>query len=139
MAALALAALAVGGAAPLASLDLDLAGLRSQRGLVQVCVTGDPAHFPGCDHDPAAHRLTVPAARAATVHVPDLPSGAYAVALIHDENGNGRLDTRFGIPTEGFGFSNNPRILFGPPSFAAARIMVGAGETDETVKLHYML
>lgn len=130
---------ALPGAAPLACLDLGLVGLRSDRGLVQVCVTADPRHFPACDHDPAARKLTVKAAAAKTVRVGDLPSGDYAVALFHDENGNGRLDTRFGLPVEGFGFSNNPRILFGPPSFAAARIAVGNGETDETVKLRYLL
>lgn len=106
---------------------------------MQVCVTADAAHFPGCQGDPRARRFTVPAAQAATLRVGDLASGDYAIALIHDENGNGRLDTRFGIPIEGVGFSNNPRLLFGPPSFAAARFAVTDGATDETVKLRYVL
>ncbi len=38
----------------------------------------------------------------------DLIEGVYAVAIFHDENLNSNLDTNFfGIPTEGYGFSNN--------------------------------
>jgi uncharacterized protein (DUF2141 family) len=47
-----------------------------------------------------------------------VPSGIYAVALFHDKNGNGELDKNFfGIPTEDYGFSNNPRVLFSAPDF----------------------
>jgi uncharacterized protein (DUF2141 family) len=45
-----------------------------------------------------------------------LPQGVYSVSLIHDENMNGKLDSNvFGMPTEGYGFSNNPAKGFGPP------------------------
>lgn len=31
---------------------------------------------------------------------------------MHDENGNGKLDTnRVGMPIGGYGFSNNPRVM----------------------------
>ncbi|USI74510.1 DUF2141 domain-containing protein [Sphingomonas morindae] len=136
---LVLAAGGLGGAAPLASLDIGLEGLRSTKGLVQVCITADPAHFPACDKDPVARRRTVAAAAATRMRFDDLPSGHYAVALFHDENGNGRIDTRFGIPIEGVGFSNNPRLWFGPPSFRAAEITVTGQATDEMVKLRYFL
>ncbi|AFC25401.1 hypothetical protein SGRA_2673 [Saprospira grandis str. Lewin] len=50
-----------------------------------------------------------------------LPPGQYALAFFQDLNGNGRLDLNFfGIPTEPYGFSNDPKILAGPPSFKAA-------------------
>ena len=51
----------------------------------------------------------------------DIPPGTYALAVIHDENSNGKLDTNWlGIPTEGYGFSNDAKALLGAPSFAAA-------------------
>ena len=58
----------------------------------------------------------------------NLPPGDYALAVFYDENNNGRLDTNLlGIPTEQFGFSNNARrMMFFPPSFAAARFAVPA-------------
>ena len=49
----------------------------------------------------------------------ELPKGAYAVSAFHDVNNNGKLDTNpLGIPKEPYGFSNNARGTFGPPSLA---------------------
>lgn len=53
----------------------------------------------------------------------DALARSFAIAVFHDENGNGVLDrNRFGIPTERYGFSNNARGLTGPPSFDDAKI-----------------
>jgi uncharacterized protein (DUF2141 family) len=98
-----------------------------------------PDHFPDCHNDPQARRLTVPTAQASAMRFTDLPTGGYAIALIHDENGNNKLDTLFGIPKEGFGFSRNPVIRFGAPKFAAARFDVASGTTAEIVRVKYML
>ena len=122
----------------MAQLDLTVAGLRSTRGELLVCVTERPDHFPDCTGDPAARHVTFPAARPA-LRFADLPSGEYAIALIHDENGNGRLDTRLGLPIEGVGFSRNPRLMFGPPKFAAARFAVTDQGIAETVRMKYFL
>mgnify|MGYP003572328091 CR=1 FL=1 len=52
----------------------------------------------------------------------DLQVGkTYAIAAYHDANGNQELDKNFfGVPKEGYGFSNNARATFGPPSFEKA-------------------
>ncbi len=40
----------------------------------------------------------------------DIAPGTYALAVIHDENMNGKLDTNWlGVPTEGYGFSNDAK------------------------------
>lgn len=127
------------GAAPPGSIDAGIEGLRSAKGQVIACLTMRADHFPDCHDDPQARRLTVPATQAAMLRFTDLPSGSYAIALIHDENGNNKLDTMFGIPREGFGFSRNPAIRFGAPKFAAARFDVVSGKIDETVRVKYML
>jgi uncharacterized protein (DUF2141 family) len=50
--------------------------------------------------------------------VEDLPFGDYSVSVLHDENMNGEMDSgTFGIPKEGYGFSNNAKGMFGPPSY----------------------
>lgn len=64
--------------------------------------------------------------------IQDLPTGNYAVSVIHDENSNNELDTFMGIPKEGFGFSNNPRIYFGPPDFNESMFKL---ESDLTIKV----
>jgi len=53
-----------------------------------------------------------------SVSFKNLKPGKYAIRYFHDENGNGELDTNtFGIPKEGYGFSNNAKGSFGPPAF----------------------
>lgn len=53
-----------------------------------------------------------------TIVVENLKPGKYAFKFFHDENNNNKLDVNWiGIPKEGFGFSNNPTMTFGPPSF----------------------
>jgi len=56
----------------------------------------------------------------------DLPAGTYAVAAYHDKNSNGDLDTFLVVPKEDYGFSNDARSPFGPPSFKAASVEVAA-------------
>jgi len=69
----------------------------------------------------------------------DVPHGTYAVSILHDENGNGKMDKTFiGIPKEGFGVSNNPEIGFGPPSFKDARFELTGKEVELTVAMNYL-
>ncbi len=113
--------------------------MRSAKGNVLICLTANPKAFPDCSRDPLAHQMTVSASKSGPIQFSDLTPGAYAISLIHDENGNGKLDTRLMIPREGFGFSRNPAIAFGPPKFGAAKFAIGAGESGQTVKMKYML
>ena len=134
----AIALAALGGASPVARLELDFAALRSAKGLIRICVTSDPTNFPSCVDDARATTRSVPAGTRA-VAFDGLPVGGYAVAVIHDENANGKLDTMMGIPREGFGFSRNPAIGFGPPKFGAARFALdGAGGTQD-IRMRYLL
>jgi len=128
------------GASSPGSVDAGVTGLRSAKGQVLVCMTMRADHFPDCQDDPGARRLKVPASAAADLKFYGLPTGNYAIALIHDENGNNKLDTMFGIPREGFGFSRNPAIRFGPPRFDAAQFSVSGGvQVGTSVRVKYML
>lgn len=64
----------------------------------------------------------------------DLPVGTYALSVFHDINTNGKLDTNFaGVPIEPYGFSNDVRGIFGPPSFAKATFTIGTQPLTEEV------
>ncbi|HET9354141.1 MAG TPA: DUF2141 domain-containing protein [Sphingomicrobium sp.] len=126
-------------ATPAGQLDIAVTNLRSAKGVVRLCLTRDPRHFPRCQDDPAALRLSAPAGKAATLSFAAVPPGHYAIAAFHDENGNSKLDTFAKIPREGFGFSRNPPIRFGPPRFSEARISVGQGIVRQIVRLNYIL
>jgi uncharacterized protein (DUF2141 family) len=68
----------------------------------------------------------------------DIPPGTYALAVVHDENMNGKLDTKWlGIPTEGYGFSNNAKALLSAPTFSAASFSYDGQNLDMTIGLHY--
>ena len=131
------ALLLLGAASPVARLEIDVEKLRSSKGMIQLCLTSDPANFPSCVDDARALTRSVPAATPSIVF-PALPVGDYAVAVIHDENSNRKLDTMMGIPREGFGFSRNPAIGFGPPKFTAARFTIDRDGTSQDIRMRYL-
>jgi len=64
----------------------------------------------------------------------DLPEGEYAIAVYHDANGNGKMDSNLmGIPTEDYAFSNNAVGKMGPPSYDQAKFALPAA--GSTVRL----
>ena len=68
----------------------------------------------------------------------DIAPGTYALAVVHDENMNGKLDTNWlGIPTEGYGFSNDATASQGAPSFSAASFPYDGRTLDLTIGLNY--
>jgi uncharacterized protein (DUF2141 family) len=134
----ALLLLALPGAIGTTELSVDIANLRSHKGMVRVCLTADPANFPACIDDADAVTRSIPAS-ADSLRFDGLARGDYAIAVIHDENGNKKLDTFAGIPREGFGFSRNPPITFGPPRFAAARFTLTSDADKQQVRMRYLL
>lgn len=65
-----------------------------------------------------------------------LPYGNYAIAVYHDKNENGELDTNFlGIPKEAYGFSNDARGKFGPASWKDAKFEVNAENVSHTIHI----
>jgi uncharacterized protein (DUF2141 family) len=137
-AALLLAGILLSGAAPVSRLDVTVDKLRSGKGTLRICLTADPTRFPSCIGDANAVRLNVPAADGRFT-LTGLRHDTYALAVIHDENGNHQLDKIAGIPREGFGFSRDPAVRFGPPRFAAARFAVAGEVATERVKMKYIL
>jgi uncharacterized protein (DUF2141 family) len=120
------------------ALDIEVTNLRSKKGVIRVCITSDAKDFPDCRNGASAIKRTI-AAATPRLRVDGLAPGTYAIAIIHDENSNSKLDTFAGIPREGFGFSRNPKIGFGPPKFSAASFAVGAAPGSQQVKVRYLL
>lgn len=66
----------------------------------------------------------------ASVTYSNLSKGTYAIAVFHDRNKDGILDTNlFGVPTEEYGFSNNARSTFSAPSFSDASFSVSGNKS----------
>ncbi|MFI9652657.1 DUF2141 domain-containing protein [Guyparkeria halopsychrophila] len=74
----------------------------------------------------------------ARCHFLDIPAGRYALAVIHDENLDGELATNWlGVPTEGYGFSNDVTATLSAPSFEDARFEYDGRDLDMTISLNY--
>lgn len=66
-----------------------------------------------------------------------LPKGEYAIALLHDENEDGECNfNMIGIPTEGYGFSQNFKPLFTVPDFDDTKFVVSGEQTMEINLIH---
>ena len=116
-----------------------LTGLRSSAGEVRVCVWREGEGFPNCRKGHDVRMLDAPAAPEVRLAIAGLAPGSYAVSVIHDENGNRKLDNNLiGIPTEGVGFSRNPRFTFGPPAIDKARFDA-TREATQTIRIKYFL
>lgn len=73
-----------------------------------------------------------------TIVIKNLQPGKYAFKYFHDENKNKNLDQNwFGIPTEGFGFSNNAAGTFGPPSFEKTIFTIEGNKTLKCTPTYY--
>ena len=113
-------------------------GIRNDHGTVKVVLYGpDPKDFlikgkkADKEREPAkADSMTL------CVAAPDV--GKYAVVVYHDENDNHKFDRNWvGLPTEGFGVSNNPSLFLAAPSFEESAFEVNGQVTHVDVELKY--
>lgn len=106
-------------------IDLHIIGAKSDRGVVRILVFDSEKGFPD-KPEFAVKSLSLPVSdRKSNVKISGLPPGNYAIAVMHDEDENGVLNTNpVGYPTEKYGFSTNPKIYFGPPSFEKVTFQV---------------
>jgi uncharacterized protein (DUF2141 family) len=124
---------------PCPGIHVKILDIRNSTGDVACALFESPAGFP-TEYLRSATNIMVIKIRAkqARCDFEDIPPGTYALAVIHDENMNGKLDTNWiKIPTEGYGFSNDAKALLGAPSFSAASFSYDGQNLDLTISLHY--
>lgn len=94
-----------------ADLTVRIENIRSADGHILLLAADSDAAWNGADKPAASHR--VPAdADGIEIVLGDLEPGRYAIQVMHDANGNGKLDSNVvGMPIEGYGFSNNPQLM----------------------------
>jgi len=72
-----------------------------------------------------------------TFSVSNLPDGEYAIQVMHDRNGNGKLDSNFvGIPSEPWAFSNNATGNMGPPKWDEVKFAL-TGEATQSIHFNH--
>jgi uncharacterized protein (DUF2141 family) len=113
--------------------------LRSDKGQVICSLFSSPEGFPK-DSRKSVRRVTSAISdKQASCFFFEIPPGTYALAVFHDENSNGKLDTNFlGIPREGVGASNGATGHLGPPKFDAAAFQFSGGRLNLEIVIHYL-
>jgi uncharacterized protein (DUF2141 family) len=121
------------------ALTVELEGLHSQKGQVCLSVFNSSRGFPAQGANALKSQCAEINEGVVRVTFEGLRSGSYAVAVLHDENADNQANrNRFGIPTEGFGFSRNPTILTGAPKFADAAFLAVGAQTTIQIKMTYL-
>jgi uncharacterized protein (DUF2141 family) len=120
------------------SFSVPIAGLRNDKGQVGCLLFASADGFPANADKAVGRQFVTIASKSATCVFDNVAPGSYAIAAIHDENGNGKLDKNFlGIPTEGYGASRDARGTMGPPKWDDAVFAYGGGATQVPVVIHY--
>jgi len=123
-----------------ATLTVRITGARNTKGKIGVTLFREAQGFPD-DPSKAVRQQSAeidPHTMSAQVTFKDLPQGTFAVSVLHDENGNGKMDKNFvGMPKEGYGASNNPKKKKRAPAFDEAKFALNASEQTIEITLIY--
>lgn len=104
------------------SLEVTMNGFKNAKGKVKVGLYDSEANFLKAPYKSAVADIQ---SGTASATFKDIPKGTYAVSVYHDENDNGKLDRNsFGMPTEGYGTSNDAKGFMGPPKFEDAKFTI---------------
>ena len=127
------------GQSPCPGIHVKILNIRNSTGTVACALFESPEGFPEEYLSSATNIMVIKIRKAqARCDFEDIPPGTYAIAVVHDENMNGKLDTNLlGIPREGYGFSNDAKAFLGPPLFPAASFVYDGKNLNLTIGLHY--
>ena len=117
-------------AAAAAELTISIANIEDKEGQLMVAVLASESALNG--ESPATLSVLLPVnATQVSFSTDALVPGEYAARVMHDQNGNGEMDSNLvGMPTEPWGFSNNAMGNFGPPGWNDVRFTL-----DETTTI----
>ena len=138
MAGVLMAVSTVSSVAQTSTLTVLVENIAVAKGRIHVGVYKDATSFPKTKFAFAGKEVAVNGVGSAEIVIAGLAPGRYAVAVFHDTNGNGKLDTNMlGVPTEPYTFSNGAVAKWSSPGFEEAAFDLPAGGRRISVKLGY--
>ncbi len=118
------------------NLEVKIDNIKNDNGDILIGLYSDGSNFPRKTSD---GKIVKASKNGVVVSFQDLKAGPYAISVLHDENSNKDMDqSKIGMPKEGFGFSNNAKSSFGPPSFDKAKIFIHSKDTLISIDLRYL-
>ena len=103
-----------------AELIIKILNIEEKKGSIHFALYDNPEFFPENEGKKIGFKKMVTELVDEQVIITDLKESFYAIAIYHDQNSNNKFDTFLSIPQEKFGFSNDAKVFFGPPSFDEA-------------------
>lgn len=119
----------------LSAFVLTVEGISEVQGEVRIAVFNSEASYH--EKEEPLHAVVLPVdAKTLTWDEEKLPYGEYAIAVYHDKNTNGELDSNIlGIPKEAYGFSNDARGRFGPASWKDAHFTISSSTHSMSIQV----
>jgi uncharacterized protein (DUF2141 family) len=119
-------------------LKVEISGIRTEKGVIQLSVYRDQKTF----KEETPFRVYTIEKKGMvdgkiTETITDLLPGTYGIALIDDKNVNGKMDYRFFIPIEGFGFSNHEFKGTCKPDFKVFSFELNGEKTTIQIQVQY--
>ncbi|MCY7389976.1 MAG: DUF2141 domain-containing protein [Leptolyngbyaceae cyanobacterium CAN_BIN12] len=120
------------------NLTIEVGGLQNQKGFLCIRLFTESKGFPEGDGKSTKRECVKITEEPIRFSFKNLTAGSYAVAAFHDANGDRKLNRNAaGMPTEGYGFSNNPAIKTGPPKFGQTVFLVAGPNTGVKIQMKY--
>ncbi len=114
-------------------LKIKVENIENLKGVLRICLGNKKKDFLRKCHQSQSAEVNQ---KEMYVILKNIPPGKYVVQVYHDEDKNGQLNRSglFGSPSEGYGFSNNPKSFIGPPKFKKCLFQINA-DTEINIKL----
>ena len=122
------------------ALDAVVTNTRDDKGRVGCSLFNDrdPSAFPRDSKKKFRHVWAPIHNGQAVCEFAGIPAGTYAVVVFQDEDMTGDMRSNMlGMPQEGYGFSNNPRVRFSAPSFSDASFKYNGQSQKVSIVLQY--
>ena len=118
---------------------VQVTNFENNKGVCIVCLYDNAKAFAGKGQPVNCTAVSI-ANEVANACFENIAEGTYAISVIHDANNNKKFDTNFlGIPTEGYGASQNKLPFAAAPKFDENKSIVSANSTTtSTIKLRYI-
>ncbi|MEM9067970.1 MAG: DUF2141 domain-containing protein [Myxococcota bacterium] len=121
------------------SIRVQVTGAESADGRIGCALWNQGEGFPRETENARSQQWTTLRGTSATCVFRDVPSGRYAISIMHDADGDGELDTNlFGVPREGWGVSKNLGIRrLRAPRFSEAAFEFDGAVKEVRIRLRY--
>lgn len=128
-----------GSTDPKGCISIRIDNIRNTEGILGIALFSDKTGFPDQTDKAFALASVETGESFREIVIENIPYGIYALSVLHDENGNRKMDkTWIGKPKEGFGTSNNPKIRFGPPEFDESGFVLDRETVNMTIDIKYL-